>query len=341
MCPVRSEPAVRFLDARAWRARVLLVVGLLLLVQGARVVALELLWGRTEPCLVDSVHTGGDPGAYVVRLDVTLEHPTCVMGVDATPPLPTREAAEARSVAWRENGTTTCHRVPLLCGASIARPHVAAPFWCFPLAAAGCLALGIARRRAPRSRAAPGGGPFRAPAEVVEPEGTTLAVRLPGSGWIAKAVALLFPLAPGVLGAPPMIVIFLLDPLNTVAFPLLCLVMASISSAMLLSGLYLWFGRRRLVVDGTGRAAYRSAGIGGLDFRRTYARFATAPEVTVRPREGTGRFGGKFVVGWDVALSDGETTLVTTLDTEADARKLAERVRAHVGPRGQVHPGAS
>src|SRR5579862_6624510 len=76
---MRVERPRRFLDARAWRARVLVVIGILLLVQGMRVVALELLWGRTERCTIRSSSVRGEPGAYVVALGVALDDPTCIL----------------------------------------------------------------------------------------------------------------------------------------------------------------------------------------------------------------------------------------------------------------------
>lgn len=328
---MRVDPSPTFESARRWRARTLLAGAILLAPFGLRVLWLEYAWRATEPCKLGSSYVTGEPGSYVLRVRVELDDPDCMVVIDASPPLATKQDAVQRQGTFPEGTTTTCHRVPRLCGAGIERPHVSAPFWALPIASVTLLLLGLARRRAPPAPPAPPpGGPFRAPAVVETEERPPLALRLRGSGIIAKIAATLFLVLPGLCGAPTMLYFHAVDPLNELALPLITVAMGLLTGAMLVGGIYLWWPRRRLVVDGAGRQAYRSAGIGPLELARSYARFGSTPQVSVFPKRARGRYGGEHTVGWELVLSDGAATLRLDVDDRDEGEALAKRVRAHL-----------
>jgi hypothetical protein len=316
------------MSQRTWSARRSLVLALLLAPLAARVPWLEVAWSAIDRCSIRGGHVREDDGAFVVMLDVTLESPVCVISFDATPPLARREEAERRLAAWPAGSTVSCHRARGLCGAGIERPHVAAPFWAIPVAWLALVAHGLARLRSPRTTARPaGGGPFRSPGEVAAPTRLPIEIRAAASGIGWRIASLSFALL-GLLGAAPMAVIFWLEPLHDVGYPLVVAGMAVLMSAILVRALMGVWPRRRLVVAGDGGAAFVGTGIGPLELRRRYASFGRTPDVFVAPEHATGRHGGQYVVAWRLVLSDGAAELAMRFDEEAEAERAAEHLRA-------------
>lgn len=322
----------RFLPAWAWRARAMIAVGALLAPLGARVAWLELAWGARDACLVREAHVVEAHGGYQVLLGIDLSAPDCRFTIDGSPPLATKVEADRRAGAFPAGGPIACYRPPGLCGAAVERGHVAAPFWLFPIASLALLAAGtVALRRpsAPALRPA-AAGPFRmAPPEETLPT-EPLVLSLPGPDALGRIGATVLLLIPGLLGAPAMWWAYLSEPLDSIGFPALVLAMVAITTALLAAGLFLLLGRRRLVLDGSGRSAFRSAGFGPLDFTRSYTSFEAWPAASVEPVHGTGRRGSRFIVGFALVLSDGRSTLRAEGFRSADeATAAAARIEAH------------
>jgi hypothetical protein len=328
----------RFLTARAWRSRVCFVVAALLLPWAVRVVWLEAAWSGTDACRVRSARVVQTSDGFVVHGGVVMEDPTCVLDIRLTVPFPTRAAAEVALGTLPAGKLLTCHRASRLCGASIERPHVSGPFWIFPVAVpvlvAAAVALGRGRSASPRHAR---GGPFRAPATVVPDEKAPIAIEPPRPGVLERVLAAIFGgllAAPGLVGTPVLLIVLWLQPLNETAFPLIILIVALLLAGMLLGGLVMLWGRRRLLIDGSGRHACDCRAIGPLDIARVYRSFDDAPTVTVVERRSQARH-GTILGGWDVVLAGDRGELRLELDTEADAGAAAEAIRAHLAP----HPG--
>jgi hypothetical protein len=119
------------------------------------------------------------------------------------------------------------------------------------------------------------------------------------------------------------------EPLHQIAFPMLVLGMVVVTVAMLVGALRMLWPRGRLVVDGTGRVAYLSAGIGPLELTRKYATFAAKPTVEVVPRYLAAR-SGEYLTGHDVVLADARAELRVEFEDAARASSAAEQIRAYL-----------
>ncbi len=317
-----TPPALRptFPTAAAFRARNALLLGLFLLPFSYHVLHAFFGWSTVGSCLVNAAEVRRSGEGFVPWLQVDVQGgDTCVVGVEVTAPLPSREAASARLTSFPPGAKVPCFHVPGACGAAIEKPFMGG-WLALPVLTLALIGMGVAGRWRGKKGAlsAPVAGPFRtAPARETRPDRE---VFLPRSGWGTAVFAVPLAVLPGLLGFPAMVYIFFELPLHETGFTVLVLVVAGVTAGLLFGGLVALFSRPRLYISRENLAGFRAWGVGSLDLGRRYVSFSSLPQAEVRARTSGGR---RPSTVYDVVLSDGHAELLCeTFYTPKEAEPL-------------------